>query len=88
MAEVLLGNVTHYFSKIGVAVVELKEPLHTGDQIHIVGPTTDLEETVESMEVDHHKIEDAEPGDDIGLKVVAKVREGDSVYREINGVAA
>lgn len=77
----LIGKVTHYFSKIGVAVVELSDSLKVGDTIRIVGGETDFNQTVESMEVEHKKVNEAKAGDSIGLKVEQKVREGYKVYK-------
>ena len=56
MAELLIGKVTHYYSRIGVAAVNLDGPLRIGDRIHIKGHTTDLEEMMESMEVEHRPV--------------------------------
>ena len=83
MPELLVGTVTHYFSKIDVAVLSLQEPLSVGDSIHIRGHTTDLEEVVESMEVERSRIESAKPGDDVAIKVTGRVRAGDKVYRDL-----
>jgi putative protease len=83
MPELLAGEVTHYYSKLGVAALELRAPLHKGDRIHILGHTTDMEETVTSMEIEHMKVDLAEPGDEVAVTVVDKVREGDKVYREM-----
>ncbi len=77
----LIGKITHYFSKIGVAVIELDDTLKVGDTIRIVGGETDFEQTVDSMEVEHQKVETAKNGDSIGLKVSQKVREGYKVYK-------
>jgi translation elongation factor EF-1alpha len=76
-----IGTVTHYFTKIGVAIVELSNTLSVGDQILIKGMTTDLEQTVDSMQIEHANVENAEPGQSIGLKVKDRVREGDTVYK-------
>jgi putative protease len=76
-----IGKVTHYFTKISVAVVELKAPLSVGDKIRIVGPTTDFEQTVESMEIEHQNVKTAKAGQSIGLKVKEHVRETDTVYK-------
>ena len=76
-----VGKVTHYFSKIGVAVVELEKPLKVGDRISIEGQTTNFEQVVESMQIEHENIQEAQPGQSIGLKVNDKVREGDLVFR-------
>ena len=77
----LIGKITHYFGNIGVAVIELTDSLKIGDTIRIVGGETDFEQVVDSMEVDHKKVEKAKKGDGIGLKVSQKVREGYKVYK-------
>lgn len=77
----LIGKVTHYFSKIGVAVIELSDALKVGDTIRIIGGATDFTQTVESMEIEHKKVNEANAGDSIGLKVSQKVREGYKVYK-------
>jgi putative protease len=80
MAEKFIGKVTHFFSKIGVAGIELEYPLAKGNRIHINGYTTDLDQIVRSMEVGHKKIECAHPGDTVAILVEDKVRENDSIY--------
>lgn len=77
----LIGKVTHYFSKIGVAVIELSDTLKVGDAIRIVGGQTDFTQTIESMEIEHEKVQEAKAGDSVGLKVNQKVREGYKVYK-------
>ena len=77
----LIGKITHYFGNIGVAVIELTDSLKIGDTIRIVGGETDFEQVVDSMEVDHQKVEKAKKGDGIGLKISQKVREGYKVYK-------
>ena len=78
-----IGRVTHFFSKISVAVVELKAPLAVGDTVHIKGPTTDFEQVVESMQIEHKNVQRAEAGQSIGLKVAQRVREKDIVYKKL-----
>ena len=78
----LIGKVSHYFSKIGVAVIELSGSLSKGDTVRIVGgEETDFEQTIDSMEMEHEKIEKAKKGDAIGTKVKEKVREGYKVFK-------
>jgi translation elongation factor EF-1alpha len=77
-----IGTVTHYFGHLSVAAVSLTDTLRVGDRIHIRGHTSDLEQTVDSMEVDHQKVESAAPGDDVALRVDDHVREHDRIYRE------
>ena len=76
-----IGKVTHYFTKIGVAVVELDDELKVGDTIAIRGATTDLTQRVDSMQVEHESVKVANKGQSIGLKVQDRVREGDTVYK-------
>ena len=82
MPEVLAGEVTHYLSRLEVAVLSLQVPLRKGVTVHIVGHTTDLHQTLDSMGVERQPIEEAKPGDDVAVKVQAAVREGDKVYIE------
>ncbi len=78
-----VGRITHYFSKIGVAIVELKAPLNVGDNIQIKGSTTDFQQVVETMQVQHQDVQAAKKGEAIGLKVAQQVRENDILYREV-----
>jgi len=75
-----IGQVNHYYSKIGVAIIRLDSALKVGERIAIVGSTTDLEQEVKSMQVEHQSISEAKAGDLVGLKVKDKVREGDTVF--------
>lgn len=81
----LVGKVAHYFTKISVAVIDLVDELKVGDLISIEGHTTNFRQTVESMEIQHKRVERAGAGDSIGLKVTDRVREGDEVYKIISG---
>jgi translation elongation factor EF-1alpha len=76
-----IGRVSHFYSKISVAIIELTGALRIGDRIAVVGPKTDLEQVVKSLQVEHQNIESAKPGDLVGLKVKEKVREGDCVFK-------
>ncbi len=76
-----IGRVVDYFAKIGVAGIDLTGKLSAGDTIHIKGHTTDLEQVVESMQVEHDQVEEAGAGDKIGIKVKDRCRGGDHVYR-------
>jgi len=79
--EQLIGKITHYFGKIGVGIIELKKKLKVGETIHIKGATTDFEQKVKSMQIDHEDVDKAKKRDAIGIKVKDKVREGDEVYK-------
>lgn len=78
-----VGCITHFFSKIGVAVVELTVPLAVGDRILVKGPSTDFEQVVESMQIEHENIPRAEAGQAIGLKMAEHARERDLVYKKL-----
>jgi putative protease len=77
----LIGKVTHYFTKIGVGVIELSDEVKVGDRISIEGATTNLQQTVDSMQIEHENVQSAGPGQSIGLKVEQRVRQGDLVYK-------
>jgi putative protease len=84
MAEVQVGRVTHYYGKLGVALIEIQAgELRVGDTIRIRGKTTDLSQNVESMELDRKPAQSASPGQLVGIKVRERVREDDRVYREV-----
>ncbi len=80
MAEREVGKVTHYYSNIGVAIVEVTDTIRVGDKIHIQGATSDFEQEIGSMQIEHETVETAELGQAIGLKVDEKVRGGDKVF--------
>ncbi len=80
--EEAVGTITHYYSHLSVAVAQInKGTLRTGDTIHIKGHTTDITQTVDSMEFEHHHVEQAAAGQSVGIKVIDHVREHDIVYR-------
>jgi len=81
----LIGRITHYFSKISVAVVELSDDIAVGDKIRMEGATTSFEQVIDSMEIDNKKVETATAGRSIGLKVKERVRLHDGVYKITNG---
>ncbi len=79
--EKKVGEVSHYWGKISVAGLKLTDTLSQGDTIRIKGATTDFEQTVGSMQIEHENVETATKGQEVGLKVVGKVRRGDTVYK-------
>ncbi len=78
-----VGKITSYFDKLGVAVLKLEkdETLKIGDKIKIIGNTTDIEQIVESMQINKKDVKKVKPGDDVGIKVSVRVRKNDKVYR-------
>jgi translation elongation factor EF-Tu-like GTPase len=84
MEEKRVGEVIKYFGKIGVAAIRLSEgSLKVGDKIHIVGHTTDITQTVDSMQIENKDVQEAGPGADIGIKVEGRAREHDVVYKVV-----
>lgn len=77
----ILGVVTHYFPHVQAAVVKVKKPITVHDSVVIQGHTTNFNQQVESIQIDHVPIQAAKAGNEIGLKVIDRVREGDLVLR-------
>jgi len=83
MQEKEIGTVTHYYGRLSVGIVELRDFLKIGDTIHIKGHTDDFTETVESMQIEHADVTEAKAGDSIGINVTQKVHAHDKVYKVI-----
>lgn len=79
--EKLVGKIIHFYSNIGVGILELSDNLKVGDRIHVKGSNVDFEQTVDSMQVEHQSVESAKPGESIGLKMAEKVKEGSEVFK-------
>ncbi len=80
-----IGRVERFFAQPSVAVVELTAPLRAGEVIYIKGHTTDFQQTVQSMQVNHVSVTEASPGDSVGLLVKARCRKHDLLYRLTSG---
>jgi putative protease len=84
MEEKKVGEIIKYFGKINVAAIRLSEgSLKVGDTIHMVGHTTDITQTIDSMQIENNNVQEAGPGADIGIKVKDRVREHDIVYKVV-----
>ena len=81
MSEKIVGTVSDFFAHPVVAGIELTAGLKVGDKIRIKGHTTDIEMTVDSLQIDNAQAAEAKAGDSIGVKVSERVRSGDSVYK-------
>ncbi len=81
MPETEIGKVSDFFARPVVAGIDLSGSLKVGDRIHIKGHTTDLEMTVDSMQIDNNNVTTAKNGDSVGIKVPDRVRQGDTVYK-------
>ena len=83
MTDEPVGKITHYFPNIAVAAATLSGELKVGDQVRVKGHTTDFTEAVESLEIEHQKVDRAGPGDKVAFKVSEKARPGDQLFRVI-----
>jgi selenocysteine-specific translation elongation factor len=81
MPELEIGHVSDFFARPVVAGITLTGVLKVGDKIHIKGHTTDIELTVESMQINNVNVTEGKAGDSIGVKVPDRVRAGDHVYK-------
>jgi putative protease len=81
MAKKLIGKVTHYFDKIGVAVIVLSDTIKEGDPISIEGSITNIQQAASSIQIDRKPVESAKKGQSVGLRIEGKAREGDKVFR-------
>ena len=81
MPEEVIGTVSDFFARPVVAGIELIGSLKVGDKIHIKGHTTDMELTVDSMQINNVNVQEAKAGDSIGVKVNDRVRRGDTIYK-------
>lgn len=84
MPEEVIGKVSDFFAHPVVAGIDLTAPLNVGDKIHIKGQTTDMELTVDSMQINNVDVKEAKAGDAIGVKVSERVRRGDTIYKVID----
>ena len=84
MAEVEIGKVIHYFSKAGVAAIQItQDTLRVGDTIHVKGHTSDFTQKIDSMQIDNKAVDEATPGQSIGLRVKDHAREHDQVFKVV-----
>ena len=81
MPEEVVGTVMDFFARPVVAGIDMTGTMKKGDTIHIQGHTTDMELVIESMQVDNADVDEAKPGDAVGIKVPDRVRRGDTVYK-------
>ena len=75
-----IGKITHFFDKIGVAVIELTKELKIGDKILVKGATTDFSQVIDSIQIEHKNIAKAKKGQSIGVRVKERVRPNDKVF--------
>jgi len=76
-----LGRVNHYFDKAMVAVIRLNDKLAIGDTVKFVHGENEFTQTIDSMEIEHKKIDSGKAGDEVAVKVSEKTHEGAKVYK-------
>ena len=81
MAEKQIGRVTHWYDKLGVAVLDLKGTLKVGEKVKVVKGAEVFEEEIASMQVNHKDVSSAEKGDEVAVKFSQKTKEGAAVYK-------
>ena len=77
-----IGEVTHYYNHLNVAILRFDQPVSVGQKITVQGHTTDFSQTIDSMQVDHASVQSAPKGKEVGIKIKEKVRQGDKVYKD------
>jgi putative protease len=81
MSGILIGEVTHYYDHLGVAVLALTENVRVGDTVHLLGHSTDFQQPVHSLQIAHQPVEEGGPGQEVAMKVERRVHPHDKVYR-------
>ena len=81
MPEERIGVVDEYYARIGVVGIKLEARLAVRDVVHIKGHTTEFEQVVESMQIEHENVSEAEAGMAVAVRVKERCRDGDVVYR-------
>lgn len=82
MADTKVGTITHYYDKINVAAITLSNKLKVGDKIKFVRGGEDLfEQDVDSLQIEHEQVQEAGAGDEVGIKVLQRVKDGAEVYK-------
>ncbi|MFH1245338.1 MAG: EF-Tu/IF-2/RF-3 family GTPase [Candidatus Omnitrophota bacterium] len=82
MEEKKIGVVTHYFGHLGVGIIKIEEgSLKVGETIHFKGHTTDFQQTILSLQMEHQNVQQVKPGDLVGIKVEKPVHEHDQVFK-------
>jgi translation elongation factor EF-1alpha len=81
--KIKIGRISHYYDRIGVAVLSLTGKLQLGDMVHITGHSTDITQKVVSLEIEHQKVSAVGPGDEVALKVNQPAKKGDAIYKII-----
>ena len=83
MTSLKVGKVTHYYDKIGVAIVDVSGTISVGDNVKFVRGGEDVhEQKIETIQIEHEKKDTAKKGDVVGLKVTKEIKEGAEVFKQ------
>ena len=82
MAEKVIGKITHYYDKIGVAVVKLSGSLAIGDKIKVVKGDNEFSDTVSSMQINQEHVKSAKSGEEVAILISQVAKEGSTVSKE------
>lgn len=72
----VLGTVTHYYDRLGVAVVKCKAKLAVGDIVRLKRGDAEFPQQISSLQAEHASVESAKKGEEIGMKVDVPVKQG------------
>lgn len=78
--SILLGRVEDFYAHINVVALTLQKPLRVGDRLNVLGHTTNIDQRVDSMQINHQSVSEAKPKDAVGIKVQGRARKGDYVF--------
>jgi translation initiation factor IF-2 len=76
-----IGEVTHFFDRIGVAVIVLTDMIRVGDTVHLLGRATDFTQEVKSLQIEHQPVTEAGAGQEVAMKVTQRVHPHDAVFK-------
>ena len=76
MANKEVGKVSHWYDKIGVAVVTLTGPLKVGDQVKVRRGDQEFDADIISLQVDHKDVSSAKTGQEVAIKLPQKAKDG------------
>jgi translation initiation factor IF-2 len=79
--DILIGRITHFYDKIGVAIIEVvSQKLKIGDAVKISGHDQEFIQTVKSLQKEHEQVDEVKKGETTGMKVDKPVKAGDTIY--------
>ncbi len=76
-----VGQVIRFFARSRAAAVMLVGSLQVGDWIYVRGYTSDFQQRVELLQVQHVPVTRAEAGQTVGIRTVARCRKHDLIYK-------